>query len=241
VLTTSVALPDCPSLVAMIVAEPGAIAVTTPEDDTVASCGAALLHVIDLPERTTPAASRRTADAWVDWPTFNACAASETDTVATGACGGAATATAALADLPSTVAVIVVLPCETPVTRPVLDTVATVGFAEDHVGTRDGSTLPAPSNAVAVSCVVPLTCRFDEVGVTDTEAAVTAVAVKLDWPAMPSVVAVIVAVPAETAVTRPDAVTVATAGALEGNGLSAWTDDYSDILGAFMSRMRGRE
>jgi len=30
-------------------------------------------------------------------------------------------------------------------------------------------------------------------------------------------------------------------GALEGNGLSAWTDDYSDILGAFMSRMRGRE
>jgi hypothetical protein len=28
---------------------------------------------------------------------------------------------------------------------------------------------------------------------------------------------------------------------LEEFGLSAWTDNYSDILGAFMSRVRGRE
>jgi hypothetical protein len=27
---------------------------------------------------------------------------------------------------------------------------------------------------------------------------------------------------------------------LEDNGLRAWTDDYSDILGAFMSRVQGR-
>jgi hypothetical protein len=26
---------------------------------------------------------------------------------------------------------------------------------------------------------------------------------------------------------------------LDDNGLRAWTDDYSDILGAFMSRYRG--
>jgi len=28
---------------------------------------------------------------------------------------------------------------------------------------------------------------------------------------------------------------------LEDTGLRAWTDDYSDIGGAFMSRVRGRE
>jgi hypothetical protein len=28
---------------------------------------------------------------------------------------------------------------------------------------------------------------------------------------------------------------------LEDYGLGAWTDDYSDILGAFMSRLRGRQ
>jgi hypothetical protein len=70
---------------------------------------------------------------------------SETATVATGACGGALTAMAALAVLPSTLAVIVAFPCETPVTRPLLETVAIVGFDDDHVGTRDVSGLPDAS------------------------------------------------------------------------------------------------
>src|SRR5688572_18457838 len=138
---TSVAEPDCPSLVATIVAVPAAIVVTAPLADTVANVGAALVQVTVLPVRMVPDASRRTAEACVDWPTVSDWAASETATVATGACGGALTAMAALAVFPSTLAVIVALPCETPVTRPLLETVAIVGFDDDHAGTRDVSGL----------------------------------------------------------------------------------------------------
>ena len=49
-----------------MVAEPAAMAVTTPLDDTVASCGAALLHVMVRPVRVFPFASFSTAFACVD-------------------------------------------------------------------------------------------------------------------------------------------------------------------------------
>jgi uncharacterized protein (DUF849 family) len=199
----------------MMVALPAATAVTTPLDDTVASCGAALLHVMARPESTLFDASRSTADACVVCPAFSDCAPNVTLTLATGAGGGASTPIAALADLPSTVALIMVLPCDTAVTRPAFDTVATVGFDDDHVGTRDVRTLPAASYAVAESCDDPLTCSVAEFGVTVIDAAVTAVTEKFAVPAMPSATALIVADPAPTAVTRPAAFTVATAGALE--------------------------
>lgn len=54
---------DTPSLVATMLAEPAAIAETTPEVDTVASAGAPLLHAIVRPVTTVPAASRVTATA----------------------------------------------------------------------------------------------------------------------------------------------------------------------------------
>ena len=60
---TSVAELDTPSLVATMLTEPAARAETTPEVDTVASAGAALLHVTVRPVTTLPAASRVTATA----------------------------------------------------------------------------------------------------------------------------------------------------------------------------------
>ena len=55
--TVSVAMPFCPSLVAMIVTVPAATAVTAPEADTVASEGAEELHVTVRPVSTFPSAS----------------------------------------------------------------------------------------------------------------------------------------------------------------------------------------
>jgi len=54
---------DTPSLVALMLTEPAASAETTPEADTVASAGAALLHAMVRPVTTLPAASRVTATA----------------------------------------------------------------------------------------------------------------------------------------------------------------------------------
>src|SRR5258705_219239 len=56
---------------------------------------------------------------------------------------------------------------------------------------------------------------FAEAGLTVTEATGTGVTVKADVPLFPSLVAVIVAAPAATPVTRPLALTVATTGALD--------------------------
>src|SRR5258705_4607220 len=56
---------------------------------------------------------------------------------------------------------------------------------------------------------------FAEAGLTVTEATGTGVTVKADVPLFPSLVAVIVAAPAATPVTRPLAFTVAIAGVLD--------------------------
>jgi hypothetical protein len=149
--TTSVAELLTPSLVATMETDPGAIAATLPVDDTVASVGAALLHVIARPERTLPAASRVTATACVDWPTFRLDEFRVTVTDATGAGGGTSTDIVTAELLPSTDSLMLALPLATAVTRPPLETVATVGLVLLHAGTREASTLPDASYTVAVS------------------------------------------------------------------------------------------
>jgi len=63
--TVTLALPVCPSLVAVMIVEPTAIAVTTPWAETVAIAVFALLQVTTLPVRTLLLASRVTAVACV--------------------------------------------------------------------------------------------------------------------------------------------------------------------------------
>jgi hypothetical protein len=143
--TTSVAELLMPSLVATMETDPGAIAATLPLEDTVARVGSALLHVIVRPVRTLPAASRVTATACVDWPTLRFDVLRVTLRDATGAGGGGSTDIVAAALLPSTDALMVAFPLATAVTRPLVETVATVGFELLHEGAREASTLPAPS------------------------------------------------------------------------------------------------
>ena len=112
-------------------------------------------------------------------------------------------------DFPSLVAVIVAVPSATPLTSPVVDTVAMLLLLEPHVTTRSVTTVPFASLTTAVSCVVdPLLTLVGE-GVTVTVPTGTAVTTTEVEPLLLSLVAVIVAVPGDTAVMRPADDTVA--------------------------------
>ena len=106
------------------------------------------------------------------------------------------------------------VPAVTACTSPVLDTVATAELELDHVITRPVSTLPLASFVTALACVFCPIVRLGEFNVTATVATGTSVTVTGAEPAMPSLVAVIVAVPATSAVTSPDALTDAVVAAL---------------------------
>jgi hypothetical protein len=124
----------------------------------------------------------------------------------------AVTVTRAVPVFVSLVAVIVAAPAPTPVTRPLAETVAKPVFDELHVTNRPVSVAPPASRVVAISCTVPPTVTLFVAGVTvtvATGAATTAVTTAEAVPVFVSLVAVIVAVPAPTAVTRPLADTVA--------------------------------
>src|SRR4051812_14547962 len=139
----------------------------------------------------------------------------ETVTVATGA---SATVMEAAPLWPSLVAVIVVLPAPTDVTRPFVSTVAAVVLLETHVTVRPVSTLPFASVVVAVSWrlgVMPST-KLAVAGVTVTFAIGTGstVITGVEAELTDSEVAVIVAVPTATAVSvavEPVALTVSAA------------------------------
>lgn len=118
---------------------------------------------------------------------------------------------------PSAVAVMVAVPRPAAVTSPVLSTVAIELSLDNQVTVRPLSVVPLPFFAVAVSCSVvgvttPVNETEESAGVTVTVATgsvtVTAVALLL---VTVSLVAVIEVLPADTAVTTPVELTVATA------------------------------
>jgi len=128
--------------------------------------------------------------------------------------GGAVTVTLAVPFLPSLEAVIVAVPAATAVTRPLLFTPATAALLVAHVTARPESVFPPASFVVAVSCTVWPTCALAVAGLTVTDATGTTVTVIDAPPACPSLVAVMVAAPVATALTRPLLLTVATAALL---------------------------
>jgi len=89
-VTETADVPLLPSLVAVMVAEPGATAVTRPEPDTVAAAVALDDHVTVWPVSTLPPASRTVAASWDVLPTRSVAVFGATDTDAT---AGAATVT----------------------------------------------------------------------------------------------------------------------------------------------------
>src|SRR5947209_7026054 len=113
---------------------------------------------------------------------------------------------------PSLVALIVALPATMPVTRPVALTMAMPELSLAHVTVRPERMLPFASLRVAVTCSVPLiwTVAGEGLSVTDATGAIAAVTVSALVPLLPSLVAVIVAEPAATPLTRPLPLTVAT-------------------------------
>jgi len=135
-------------------------------------------------------------------------------TVATGA------SVTVIDDVPvfvSLVAVIVMVPGATAVTKPFASTLATVASLEAHVTVRPGRMLLLTSVSVAVSCCVGVipTTRLAEGGLTATALTGATVTVIEEVPLLVSLVAVIVEVPAATAVTKPFASTVAAAALLD--------------------------
>jgi hypothetical protein len=138
----------------------------------------------------------------------------DTVTDATGAGAGALTVIVAGADWPSLETVTATVPAATAVTRPVLETVAIVELAELHAITRPVSTLLFASRVTADNWTVPPIWRVLVVGDTDIDATgigAGALTLNGDPAALPSLVALIVAVPEPTALTSPFAATVATA------------------------------
>jgi hypothetical protein len=211
-VTVTVADPDFPSLVAVMVAVPGVTPVTTPVLETVAIAVALDAHVTTRLVTTVPLTSLTTAVSVVVPRTTTVGFAGDTVTLPTGAI---ITVTDAVPDFPSLVAVIVTVPGETPVTTPTDDTVATVLLLDVHVTARSVTTVPIWSFTVAVSVVVCPVMTLAVAGVTVTLATGSAITVTVDVPLFPSLVAVMVAVPPDAPVTTPVLETVATAALLE--------------------------
>ena len=207
-VTVTVDVPLLPSLVAVIVAVPAALAVARPLALTLATPELLLAHVTTRPDRVLPFASLSVAVNCTVWPT---CTPADAGVTATEATETGVTLTDDVPLCPSLVAVMVPDPVATAVTTPLPLTRAIVVSLLDHVTARPDKTLPLASLRVAVSCAVCPTDTVADDGVTVTEATGAVVTVTAAVPLFPSLVAVIVAEPAATPLTRPVLLTVAAA------------------------------
>jgi len=183
-----------------------------PDAETVATALLLEAQLIKRPVRMLLLASRVTAESCTVPPTTRVVVAGDTETDATGTGAGALTVIAAAPVFVSLNAVIVALPAAMAVTRPDVETVLMPVLLEPQVTTRPVSTLLFASRVTAESCTVPPTWRLDVAGVTDTDATGTeagALAVIAAEAVCPSLEAVTDRFPAATAVTSPDAETVA--------------------------------
>jgi hypothetical protein len=151
--TVIVLVPLFVSLVAVIVAVPGATAVTNPVADTVATRVLFEPHETGRSVTTVPTLSLTVAVRETVCVTSNALLDGVTVTLPTGIF---VTVIVDVPLLPSLVAVIVADPSATPVTRPLAFTVAIVGSLEPHATTRPVRTPPTESSVTAVNCVVPV-------------------------------------------------------------------------------------
>jgi hypothetical protein len=105
-----------------------------------------------------------------------------------------------------------VVPGATPVTKPEALTVATLVWDDAQVIVRPVSAVPPASLATADSCKVSSATIDGDGADTDTVATGTVTVISA-VPLFPSLVAVMDAVPPDTAVTSPELLTVACEGA----------------------------
>jgi hypothetical protein len=213
-LTVMIAVAILVSLTAAMVATPGETAMISPLAETVATPGASVLQSTVRLVSARPLESTSVAVAWVVCPEMIELAARERVMVATGAC---VTVSCALPLFPSVtaVAVMVVVPTAIAVTTPCVSTVAMPVLLELHVTARPVRTPPLASRVVSVACALPTAVIEPGVRLTATVATGATETLMAAVPLFPSLLAVIVVVPASTAVTRPFASTLAIAGWLE--------------------------
>ena len=124
-----VAMPFFPSDVAVIVADPVLTAVIMPFASTVATAALLVLHVMARPLSGFCAASYAVAESCACPPGAASTCGGVTTTLATGVFS---TVIVAIPDLPFTLAATCVDPSATPVTTPVLEIVAMLGFWTDQ-------------------------------------------------------------------------------------------------------------
>src|SRR3989454_2968305 len=179
VVTVTADVPLCPSLVAVMVAEPTVTPVTRPLELTVATEVLLLDQLTVRPDSGLPLASFGVAVSWIALPACTLAEAGATVTEATGTC------TTVMADVPlcpSLVAVIVAVPATLPVTSPLELTIATVGLLLTQATVRPDSGLPVPSFGVAVSWTGLPSFTDADARVTPTDATGTKVTVMVDVP-----------------------------------------------------------
>src|SRR5438034_280773 len=168
-LTVMLAVPLCPSLVAVIVTgPPAATPLTSPLPFTLAIALLLDCQVITRPVKGLPLASRGVAVSCTVCPIATVPELGVTVTAATGA---TVTVTLAVPLCPSLVAVIVTgPPAATPLTSPLPFTLAIALLLDCQVITRPVSGFPLASRGVAVSCTVCPCSTLTEAGLTVTAA-----------------------------------------------------------------------
>ena len=154
----------------MIVAEPVAIPVTSPAEDTVAMDEFDVPHVTVAPDMVLPTASLTVAASVTVSPTDVKVLVFGDSVTVEAVCD---TVTVAVPLAEPDVAVIVALPSATEVTSPADDTVAADEFDVPHVTVAPDMVLPTASLTVAASVAVsPNDVKLRLVGASVTEAAV---------------------------------------------------------------------
>src|SRR5947209_14107317 len=166
-VTVMLAVPLLPSLVAVIVAEPAALPVTSPLALTVAIVVLLLAHVTTRPDSGVPLPSFGVATSCTVPLTGTLAVAGATSTDATAT---SVTVIAAVPLFPSLVAVSVAVPTACAVTSPLALTVATAWLSLAQVTTRPESGVPFASLGVAVSWTVAPMSTLAVAGLTLTVA-----------------------------------------------------------------------
>ena len=210
-VTVSVAVPDTPSTVALIVVEPASTPVTNPDELMVATEALLLVHVNVLPDIIVLSESKAVAlNCWVPPSSIDTDDGLNVTRSTTG--GGSVTVNVAVPDTPSTVALIVVEPASSPVANPDELMVATEALLLVHVNVLPDIIVLSESKAVALNCWVPPSSIDTDDGLNVTRATTGggSVTVSVAVPDTPSTVAVIVVEPASTPVANPDESMVAT-------------------------------
>jgi hypothetical protein len=159
--TVIAAVPFCPSLLAVIVADPAAPPVTKPFPFTEATAALLVAQVTVRPDSALPLASFGVAVSWKVWPPGTL---AEVGLTATDATGTTVTVIDALPFCPSLEAVTVATPVASPLTSPPPFTEATPGLVDAHVTVRPLNGLPPESCVVAASCRVLPTAILAAVG-----------------------------------------------------------------------------